>query len=316
MKRWETTKTINPPPRPGSKPKLDERARRRLHHINEQNPHAPLCDITADLNLNVSERTVGETLRQMNFYVHVARKKPFLNHERKQERLRWARERRNWNNFVWRKKIFVDEMKLTIGQGGGRSLVRRPPGTALENRYLEPAFSDEKTTVVFAAGFTYGFHTQLIPIRQRTERERESAKDRLGMNSVQYCQEIYTPHFLPLYELLGGADNDIEMVEDNSRVHNSHYSRRYRVLQGVISMPWASWSPDMNPIENVWSFFERRFREACKTARRRPYNRDDIIALAQEVWENMPWRRVYRFIDSMPRRITTLIRRHGGHTKW
>jgi len=36
------------------------------------------------------------------------------------------------------------------------------------------------------------------------------------MNSVQYCQEIYTPHFLPLYELLGGADNDIEMVEDNS----------------------------------------------------------------------------------------------------
>ena len=100
VKRWETTKTINPPPHPGSKPKLDERARRRLHRINEQNPHAPLRDITADLNLKVSERTVGETLRQMNFYVHVARKKPFLNHERKRERLCWARERRNWNNFV------------------------------------------------------------------------------------------------------------------------------------------------------------------------------------------------------------------------
>jgi len=52
-------------------------------------------------------------------------------------------------------------------------------------------------------------------------------------------------------------------------------------------MPWASWSPDMNPIENVWSFFERRFREACKTARRRHYNRGDIITLAQEVCEKM-----------------------------
>jgi len=48
------------------------------------------------------------------------------------------------------------------------------------------------------------------------------------------------------------------MVEDNSCVNNSHYSRRYRVLQGVIRMPWCSWSPDMDPMEYVWSFFERR----------------------------------------------------------
>ena len=105
MKRWETTKIINPPPRPGFKPKLHERGRRRLNRINEKNPHAPLRDISADLNLNVSERTLGETLRHMNFYVHVVRKKPFLNYERKRERLRWARERRNWNNFVWRKNL-------------------------------------------------------------------------------------------------------------------------------------------------------------------------------------------------------------------
>ena len=195
----------------------------------------------------------------MNLYVHVTHKKSFLNSERKRERLHWARERRNCDNFDSRKKIFVDEMKLTIGQGGGRFLVWRPPGTALENCYLEASFPDDKTTVMFAASFTYGFHTKLIPIRQRIERERESAQDRPGMNSVQYCQEIYTPHLLPLYGLLGRADNDIEMVEDNSCVHNSHYSSRYRVLQGIVRMPWASWFPDMNPIENVWSFFERRF---------------------------------------------------------
>ena len=90
VKRWETMKIINPPPRPGFKLKLDDRARRRLHRINEQNAHAPLCHITADLNLNVSERTVGETLHHMNFYVHVAHKKPFLNYEHKWERLPWA----------------------------------------------------------------------------------------------------------------------------------------------------------------------------------------------------------------------------------
>ena len=68
-------------------------------------------------------------------------------------------------------------MKLTIGQGGGRSLVRRLPGTDLEDRYLEPSFPDDKTTIMFAAGFTYGFYTELILICQRTERERESARN-------------------------------------------------------------------------------------------------------------------------------------------
>ena len=107
------------------------------------------------------------------------------------------------------------------------------------NRYPEPSFPDDKTTVMFAAGFAYGFHTELIPIHQRTEREWESARDQLCMNSVQYCLEIYTPRFLPLYDLLSRADNYIEMEleDDNSHVHNSHYSRRYRILQGVVQMP-------------------------------------------------------------------------------
>ena len=41
----------------------------------------------ATLNLNMLESTVGKTLRQINLYVHVTRKKPFLNYECKQERL-------------------------------------------------------------------------------------------------------------------------------------------------------------------------------------------------------------------------------------
>ena len=62
------------------------------------------------------------------------------------------------------------------------------PETTLENHYLKPSFPDNKTTIMFAAGSIYYFHTKLIPIRQRTERELESARDRLGMNLVQYCQ--------------------------------------------------------------------------------------------------------------------------------
>ena len=126
------------------------------------------------------------------------------------------------------------------------------PETALENRYLEPSIYDNKTTIMFAASFTYDFHTKLILIRQKTKCKQESTtRDQLGINLVQYCQEIYTPHFLPLYKLLGRTDNYIEIVENNSRVHYTHYSRRYQVLQGLIQILWVFWSPDMNHIKNV-----------------------------------------------------------------
>jgi len=69
------------------------------------------------------------------------------------------------------KKVLLDKMKLTIGQGGGRSLVPCLPGRSLENRYLEPFFPADMTSVMFAAGCLYGFHTWLIPVQQGTEKE-------------------------------------------------------------------------------------------------------------------------------------------------
>ena len=63
---------------------------------------------------------------------------------------------------------------------------------------LQLNFVGESIAVGFWAGFTYCFHTPLVPMRKRTEDERRSDSDRLGFNSHQYVHEILIPHLRPL----------------------------------------------------------------------------------------------------------------------
>jgi hypothetical protein len=54
-------------------------------------------------------------------------------------------------------------------------------------------------------------------------------------------------------------------------------------------MNWPAYSPDLNPIENVWAIFKRQYRKTVWERRRIPHNKEELIVLVQEVWEGLPW---------------------------
>jgi Transposase len=88
---------------------LDYRTKRRLRRAYEIDLSATLSNITADSQLNVHPNTVGNALREMNYYVHFSRKKPYLSRANKKERLRFARTRRKWSKEVWRGCIYISQ---------------------------------------------------------------------------------------------------------------------------------------------------------------------------------------------------------------
>ena len=43
---------------------------------------------------------------------------------------------------------------------------------------------------------------------------------------------------------------------------------------------------------------------------------EQIIIVAQRLWEELPWEHIHWRIDGIPRRVCTLLRRNGGPTPW
>ena len=316
MKRWHDENRVENKARPGRPKKLSERDAHRLRRMTQREPRATLADITGSSGLNVSIRTVRDYLQKQNLYVRVSRRKPYLNRRGRYLRRSFAHHWSGKPNEWWQRHVYTDEVYLHVGPVSRRPPVRRPPGTAFEERYLAPTFIGKPTTVQFFAAFTSIGHSQLVPLRQRKASDRTTPKDRLGFNSSQYVHEVMIPHILPLYQQMGGLDSGTETIEDGANYHTSAFTRRFRMLNGIKRMDWPPHSPDLNPIENVWSISKAHFRRRIQNPYQGPHGGEEIIRLAQEVWEGLPWGRIYKMIDCMPAQIVALRKAHGDPTRW
>jgi hypothetical protein len=48
----------------------------------------------------------------------------------------------------------------------------------------------------------------------------------------------------------------VDIMQDNSSIHNSGLIQDLAHQWGLPLISWAAWSPDLNPIENLWSIME------------------------------------------------------------
>ena len=75
-------------------------------------------------------------------------------------------------------------------------------------------------------------------------------------------------------------------------------------------MPWPGNSPDANPIENVWDYIEANIEDIHF------HNVDELYEAIKKVWLAISGDYIKKLIDSMKRRIQTIIKARGGSTRY
>lgn len=131
------------------------------------------------------------------------------------------------------------------------------------------------------------------------------------LEQVQY-RDILLKHMIPSAGKLFDVANGEKWIfqQDNDPKHTAGFTKEWFYGFRVTVLDWPAQSPDLNPIENLWSELDRRLKD------RKTNTKEDLFRVIEEGWNNLPKEYLKTLVESMPRRIEACIKNKGFATKY
>ncbi|GFT27145.1 transposable element Tcb1 transposase [Trichonephila clavipes] len=171
--------------------------------------------VTASIGKAITAATVCLRLHMNGLYARVLRVCVPLSFQSRGARLKWCREHDNWTVSDWGNVMFTDESKFA----------------------LEP---DYKCIMIWRKQGGRDFIR--IP-HGPTHPKRGS------VTTVWYQDEVLEP-IVRLYAAAVGST--FILIDASARPHRADIVHDYLESELIARMAWPTYSPDLNPIENLW----------------------------------------------------------------
>lgn len=249
-------------------------------------------------NIEISTKTIRRNLHEMQIFSRIPAKKPLLNDQQREQRLKWCIDRRDWTVRKWRSVIWSDESRFTIFKNDGPGRVWRTPGTRFNIENMVPTVKFGGGGLMMWGCFSGKGLGPLVKVEGK-------------MNRFGYI-EILEHHLLPLIKKEFNCKGYL-FQDDNAPVHTAEDVQKWTSMNKIkVLEDWPSQSPDLNPIEHLWSELERRIRNRPRAITKVA----ELETALQEEWDKISRSQVMALIESMPRRIEAVIANNGWPTKY
>jgi len=299
IKRYKETSSIQNKNGRGRKPILSPREKRIVLREVQSNRRVSALELKSNVKeyfgKDCSSQTIRNAVHEQGFKGRVARPKPFLSRRNKVKRLKFAKQHVNEPESFWNSILWSDESKFKVFASDGRQMVWRKPHEAFNKHCLNPTIKYGGGSVMVWGCMSSAGVGKLHFINGIMD--RFMYRDILNANLYQSAAK------------LGIVDNFL-FQQDNDPKHTSKLIHEYLTENGIQRLQTPPQSPDLNPIEHLWSEIKSRLKKF------KNLNSNVLKMRISEIWENIASDVTRNLVDSMKSRLQAVIVAKGGNTKY
>ena len=286
--RWQQHRLLEDSERSGRPRCTDAETDQSIADLAEEKVVTTPKEIARELELSCSARTVRRRLDEVGLFGCVQQEEHAYADENIQRRIAFAEGYSRWTEDDWSRVMFSDECNFYLGQHG-HQYVQRPVGAALDPKYTLKTERVEGKVSLWGCICAGGLGHAELYVDSLDARRYQSI---LALNLVSSAHQFW-PRGQWWYQ------------QDNWSVHTAGTSQVWFHNHGIDLIDWPAWSPDLNPIENLWNDLKRRV-----------YAHHSKTMEELEHWIGIEWQATdINFIShiccSMPKRMQLLLDNHG-----
>ena len=293
LHRWQESRSLEDSERSGRPRCTADDIDQDIGLLSNQEPTSTPKDIRREMQLPVSPHSISRRLDEIGLMGRVQEAEHELTEFDLQRRLAFANQYLHWTEDQWARVFFSDETHFYLGHHG-RTYVRRPVGASHDPKYMRQEKQLHGKVSLWGCICAEGLgHAELYAGSLDSTRHRDILRHSL------------IPSFRQFYPA-----GPWHFQQDNVRFHTTPETITYLHEKGVTLIEWPPWSPDLNPIENLWDVLKARVYG------RFPQSMEEMENFVREEWAAVDLKFISHICSNMPRRLQLLLDNSGHKIKY